>query len=188
MYETEAPRDPYSHRRFYTLDCFAYDFAFRVARYLEINEIHRSAFRFVREFLRYGRIARGAVASENGTGGARSVAPLLERCSIERRPRSRNVARTSLAFAFALVTFQRFSRYSVTRNVYDLPLAGVHLHARRGARSDVPDNDERDVNGGCVLVKAAHCHAESDAALNRIQNFVAVERSSAGWLPNRNTG
>lgn len=69
-----------------------------------------------------------------------------------------------------------FSRYAVTRNVYELPLAGMHLHARHGACSDIPDNDERDANDRCILVKACSLSRNVYSGLNRIQSFAVVER------------
>lgn len=62
--------------------------------------------------------------------------------SFVREPISRKVTREKASTI-------EFSRYAVTRNVYELPLAGMHLHARHGACSDIPDNDERDANDRC---------------------------------------
>lgn len=69
-----------------------------------------------------------------------------------------------------------FSRYVVTRNVYELPLARIHLHARRASCSDIPDNDERDANDRCMLVKAGSLSRNVYDRLNCIQSFVPVER------------
>lgn len=45
------------------------------------------------------------------------------------------------------------TRQRVTR-ICELPLAKMHLHARRASRPNIPDNDERDANGRCTLAKA----------------------------------
>lgn len=79
-----------------------------------------------------------------------------------------------------------FSRYAVTRNVYELPLAGMHLHARHGACSDIPDNDERDANDRCILVKACSSLSRNVySGLNRIQSF-AVCRATVRCLGSPN--
>lgn len=85
-----------------------------------------------------------------------------------------------------------FSRYAVTRNVYELPLAGMHLHARHGACSDIPDNDERDANDRCIFVKGCSLSRNVYSGLNRIQSFAVVERfdgaeqSETCWLTDSN--
>lgn len=128
---------------FYHTFCFPLDFTLYVTRHLE--SLYFFSFFLLFSMLPYSRICARIVIYVIYDGNVwkeNAKRLLVYTYSFVREPISRKVTREKASTI-------EFSRYAVTRNVYELPLAGMHLHARHGACSDIPDNDERDANDRC---------------------------------------